>query len=68
MTKELFKEFRCNNSDVIAEYKSGYLNKDEAKDQIFNNEEKNYDQVMQSFINKYGFRPIKVGKYEPKLF
>ena len=66
--KKLFKDFRCNNSDIIAEYKSGYIDKDVAMRSTFENEIHSYEQVMKAFIDKYGFRPMKVARFELKPF
>jgi hypothetical protein len=49
-------------ADIISEQRSGYLSKEEAYDKINNT----YDTAMDKFKEKYGFRPIKVAKYELK--
>lgn len=64
--KEMFKRYIGRDAEVIAdiisEQRSGYLSKEEAYDKINNT----YDTAMDKFKEKYGFRPIKVAKYELK--
>ena len=64
--KEMFKKYIGRDAetiaDIISEQRSGYLSKEEAYDKINNT----YDAAMDKFMEKYGFRPIKVAKYELK--
>ena len=36
---------------------AGYISKDEAKDLLYENATKNYEEIMQKFKEKYHFRP-----------
>lgn len=62
---ELFKKYMHRLSsesiiEAIAAEDAGYCTKEEAYDQI----KGTYNQVMNEFKEKYGYRPIKIGKYE----
>lgn len=64
--KMLFKKYIGRDAEVIAdiisEQRNGYLSKEEAYDKINNT----YDAAIDKFMERYGFRPIKVAKYELK--
>lgn len=51
-------------ADIIAEQEAGYKTKEEA----YNNIKGFYDDAMEAFKNRYGFRPYKVGEYTKKAF
>lgn len=64
--KELFQQYMGEDSiaDIIAEQEAGYKTKEEA----YNNIKGFYDDAMEAFKNRYGFRPYKVGEYTRKAF
>lgn len=64
--KELFEKYLGGEQigNIIAERDAGYISKEQAYDKM----EGNYNDAMKAFKEKYGFRPIKIGKYEKKAF
>ena len=58
MTKDLL--------DNVEQFKQGDLTKEEAALKNFDIAEGRYDLAMQAFMDKFGFRPIKVAYLEDK--
>lgn len=46
--------------DIIAAQEAGYCTKEEAFDRV----KGWYNGAMNAFVERFGYRPIKVGKYE----
>lgn len=62
--KDKFRLYLGQNSmmiaDALADHESGFILASEAIERM----SKPYNNAMDDFIARYGFRPIKVGKYE----
>ena len=51
-------------AEIIAAQEAGYITKDEVLTALFGN----YNSAMEKFVERYGFRPIKVGEYIKNAF
>ena len=65
--KEMFNKYMgkkdADLANIIAAQEAGYCTKEEAFDTV----KGWYNGAMDAFVEKYGYRPIKVGKYEKNL-
>ena len=64
--KELFTKHlgKASIADIIASEEAGYISKEAAYGKI----KGSYNDAMEEFMERYGFRPIKIGKYEKSAF
>ena len=64
--KELFTKHlgKASIADIIASEEAGYISKEIAYGKI----KGSYNDAMEEFMERYGFRPIKIGKYEKSAF
>ena len=62
--KGLFTKYlgKVDIADILASEEAGYISKEMAYSQI----KGNYNMAMEEFVDRYGFRPIKIGKYEAR--
>ena len=52
------------NFAIKAAEDAGYITEDEAKELMYENASKNYEEIMSRFKNKYHFRPRLVAKWQ----
>lgn len=64
--KSMFKVYLSDDktAEIISAQEAGYLTKDEAYAALHGN----YNDAMEKFKERYGFRPIKVGEYIHNAF
>lgn len=64
----LFKTHSNNelNFKYCAEFEAGNIDRQEFLELLGNNVLNDYQSIMSAFVEKYGYRPIKTKKFEPK--
>lgn len=64
--KEQFKKYLNSEkiADIIADQEAGYI----SQEQAYNNLKAHYNDAMDAFKNKYGFRPYKAGELIKKAW
>lgn len=64
--KSMFKIYLSDDktAEIMAAQEAGYITKDEVFDVLHSN----YNDAINRFIEKYGFRPLKIGEYTKNAF